>query len=95
MDQTKQANSYTHVQIDRPDIALNTKTYILKGQQELGTCKNIGYEFYCEEVFMVKHKSKYSCDSAIYFDFGPDIIKENCNFAYYFNKTNITPTVLD
>ena len=26
---------------------------------------------------------------------GPDIIKEICNFAYYFNKTDITPMVLD
>ena len=44
---------------------------------------------------MVKHKSKYSCESAIYFNLGSDIIKENCKFAYYFNKTDIKPTVLD
>ena len=31
----------------------------------------------------------------IYFDLGSDIIKENCNFAYYFNITDIKPTVLD
>ena len=31
----------------------------------------------------------------IYFDLGSDIIKENCNFAYYFIKTDIKPTVLD
>ena len=43
---------------------------------------------------MVKHKTKYSGKSVIYFNLGPDIIKENCKFAYYFNKTNITPTVL-
>ena len=44
---------------------------------------------------MVKYKSKYSCKGAIHFDLGPDIIKENCKFAYYFNKTDITQTVLD
>ena len=37
-------------------------------QQELRTCKRIGYEFYCDELFVVKHKSKYSCKSAIYFN---------------------------
>ena len=37
---------------------------------------------------------KYSCRTVIYFDLGSDIIKENCKFAYYFNKTDITPTVL-
>ena len=44
---------------------------------------------------MAKHKFKYSCESAVYFSLGPDIIKENCKFAYYFTKTDITPTVLD
>ena len=44
---------------------------------------------------MVKHKSKYICKSTIYFDSDPDIINENCKFAFYYNKTDITPTVLD
>ena len=44
---------------------------------------------------MVKHKSKYSCKSAIYFNLDPNTIKDNCNFKFYYNKTNISPTVLD
>ena len=84
-----------HLQIDRPYVALNSETYILIRQQELQTCKKTGDEFYCKELYMVKHKTKYSCESVIYFDLGPDIFKENCKFAYYFNKTNITPMVLD
>ena len=51
------------------------------------------YEFYCKELFMVQHKTKYSCESAIYFNLGQDIIKEYCEFVYYFNKTDIIPTV--
>ena len=43
----------------------------------------------------MKYKSKYSCKSAIYFDLHPEIIKENCKFDFYYNKTDITPTVLD
>ena len=43
---------------------------------------------------MVKHKSKYSCKSAIYFDLDSEIIKQNCQFHFYYNKTDITPTVL-
>ena len=31
----------------------------------------------------------------IYFDLGPDIIKENCKFSFNFNKADITQTVLD
>ena len=31
----------------------------------------------------------------IYFNLITDIIKSNCNFDFYFNKTGVTPTVLD
>ena len=53
VDENKQVYSYTHLQINRPYIALNSEIYILTRQQELRTCKKIGYEFYCEELFMV------------------------------------------
>ena len=57
--------------------------------------QKIVYEFYCEELFVVEHKTQYSCESAIYFDLSADIIKENCEFHYYFNKTDVKPSVLD
>ena len=44
---------------------------------------------------MVKHKSRYSCERAIYFYLNTDTIKENCNFKFYYNKMDITSTVLD
>ena len=50
MDQNTQADSYTYIQVDRPYIALNSEPYIRIRQQELRTCKRIGYEFYCEEL---------------------------------------------
>ena len=43
----------------------------------------------------MKHKSKYSSESAIYFNLDSKTIKENCKFTFYYNKTDITPTVLD
>ena len=95
LDQNTKAQSYTHLRIKKPYIALNSETYISLRQQELRSCKKIGYEFYCEELFVVKHKSSYSCESAIYFNLTTDIIKNNCDFDFYFNKTDVTPTVLD
>ena len=62
--------------------------------QELNTCKRIGYEYFYEELFVVKSKHKFSCASAVYFNLNNEI-KQNCNFDYYFNKTDITPLVLD
>ena len=85
IDQKIQAQSYTHLQVHKPYIALHSETYISIRQQELRTCKSIGYEFYCEEPFIVKHKSRCSCRSTIYFNLDADIIKENCRFKFYYN----------
>ena len=95
LGQNIKAQSYKHLRIKKPYIALNSETYISLRQEELRSCKKIGYEFYCKELFIVKHKSRYSCESAIYFNLTTNIIRNNCDFDFYFNKTNVTPTVLD
>ena len=84
-----------YLQANKPYIALNSETYISIRQQELRTCERIGYEFYCEELFIIKQKSKYSCESVIYFNLNAETIKENCKFKCYYNKRDLTPTVLD
>ena len=44
---------------------------------------------------MVWHKTIHSCESAVYFDLNTEIIKQNCDFLFYYNKMDVTPTVLD
>ena len=95
IDRNKNAQSYTHLQVTKPYIALNSETYISLRIQELETCKKIGYEFYYEELFVVKHRSQHNCESAIYFDSNTEIIKENCEFQYFYNKTDVKPAILD
>ena len=89
LDMNKKADSYTWIRIDKPYIALNLDTYISIHSEELRTCKRIGYEYYCEELFVVKSKSKYS-----YFELDKQTIEENCIFDYYFNKTDVKPSIL-
>ena len=95
VNENKQVQSYTYLKVKKPYIALNSETCISLRMQELNICKKIGYEFYCEELFVVKHKTKYSCKSAIYFDLSANIMKEHCAFWYYFNNTDVKPPVLD
>ena len=82
------------LKIIKPYIALNDETYISLRSQELNTCKKIGYEYFCEELFVVKSKHKFRCASAVYFNLNHEI-KQNCNFDYHFNKNDITPSLLD
>ena len=95
LDENEQVHSYTELKIEKPYIALNEETYITLRSQELKMCKRIGYEYYCKKLFVIKSKMRYSCASAIYFNLESDVIKANCEFQYYYNKTNIKPTVLD
>ena len=57
VDKNKQNQSYTYLKIKKPYLALNSETYVSLRTQELATCKRIGYEFYCEELLVVKNKT--------------------------------------
>ena len=91
LDANNKAQSYMQLKIEKPYIALNDETYISLHPQELNTCKRIGYEYFCEQLIVVKSKHKYSCASTVYFNLNHEI-KENCDFSFYFNKTDITPS---
>ena len=95
LDMNKRADSYIWIRIDKLYITLNPDTCISIWTEELRTCKNLGYEYYCEELFVVKSKSKYSCASALYFQLDKQTIEDNCIFDYYYNKTNVKPSILD
>ena len=70
LDKNEQAQLYTQLKINKLYIALNPETCITLYTQELDSCKRIRYEYYCEELFVVKSKLRYSCASAIYFNLG-------------------------
>ena len=94
LDKNIEAQSYTHLRVNKPYLA-QLRNIHLSETSRIEIMQEIGYEFYCEELFIVKHKPSYSCESSIYFNLTTDIIKNNCNFDFYFNNTDITPKVLD
>ena len=60
LDASNKVQSYTQLKIEKPYVALNDETSIAICPQELNNCKKIGYKYFCEELFMVKSKHKYS-----------------------------------
>ena len=94
LDSSNEIYSYTQPKIEKPYIALNHETYISIHSQELNTCKRFGYEYFCEELFVVKSRHKYSCASTMYFNSNCDI-KENSDFYHYHIRSDVTPSVLD
>ena len=61
-------------------MAINDEYYIQLGIQELRMCKHINYEYFCKELFLVKHKSKHCCENDLYFALPKHIIESNFKF---------------
>ena len=93
-DRNKQADSYSQVRIQKDYITAGMDYYIQIRMTEMLMCKSIGYIYYCEELFVVKHKSKHSCASAIFYELGPSQVIKNCKFDYMYNET-VPPVILD
>ena len=94
IDKNVKADSYSQVRIEKSYIAAGTDYYIQLRISELLMCKSIRYIYYCEELFVIKHKSRHSCVSAIFYNLGPATVTKNCKFDYYYNTT-VPPVILD
>ena len=94
VDKNVKADSYSQVRIEKSYIAAGTDSYIQLRISELLMCKSIRYIYYCEELFVIKHKSRHSCVSAIFYNLGPATVTKNCKFDYYYNTT-VPPVILD
>ena len=93
-DKNRQADSYSEVRIHKDYIAAGMDYYIQIRMTEMLMCKSIGYIYYCEELFVVKHKSKHSYASAIFYELDPSQVIMNCKFNYMYNET-VPPVILD
>ena len=57
-------------------------------------CKQICHTYYYQELFLMKHKTKHSCESAIVYNLTSDVVYSVCKFGYYYNTT-VPPSILD
>ena len=94
LDTNVEASSYSQAVINKPYIASNNDYYIQLEIEELFMCKQIKHIYFCEELFLVKHKTKHSCESALFYDLESTLVKQNCQFKYFYNTT-VIPSVLD
>ena len=93
-DENVELNTYTQVIPVKPYLAVSYSHYIELKTEELRMCKTIHFKYYCEEVFLVKHKSKYSCASALFFNLDMKTIMANCQIKALYNAT-VHPSILD
>ena len=94
VDETENENAYTLIIPDTEMVAMNRDTYINVDQSELKQCIKFSVMYFCEQTFLMKHTSEHTCETAIYHEQNPDIIKDKCNIQYY-PELNPTPQILD
>ena len=93
-DKNVKDDSYSQVRIEKSYIAAGKDYYIQLRISELLMCKSIRHIYYCEELFVIKHKSRHSCVNAIFYNLGPATVTKNCKFDYYYNTT-VPPVIFD
>ena len=75
-------------------LAMSSSTYFALDSKQLPNCRRFSTTYYCENLFLVTHRSEHSCESAIYWNEAASLTNEKCNFEYYYELTP-EPRVLD
>ena len=73
---------------------MSSDTYINLNHNLLTQCVKFSVVYFCEQLYLVKHNSEHTCESAIYHHKGPEIIRDKCDIQYFPNL-NPEPTILD
>ena len=94
IDETENEKAKTHIIPDTEMVSMNRDTYINVDQSELKQCIKFSVMYFCEQTFLIKHISEHTCETAIYHEQNPDLIKDKCNIHHY-PELNPTPQILD
>ena len=85
---------YTWLKSDHDMLAMSSSTHLALDSKQLPNCRRFSTIYYCENLFLVTHRSEHTCKSAICWNKSAILINEKCNFEYYHELTP-EPRVLD
>ena len=85
---------YTHVKPSTEILAMSSDTYINLNYKQLEQCMQYNVVYFCQHMYLVKHNSEHTCESAIYHRKEAELIKSKCDIQY-FPYLNPEPAILD
>ena len=94
VDENESKYTYTQVPTTTGILAMSSDTNINLDHKELSQCIKISILYFGEQLFLMKHTSEHTCESAIYHNESPDIIKDKCHIQYN-SDLNPEPAILD
>ena len=87
-------DEYTLINNSYPYMAINEQKYIPLNEQQLRLCNRMGATYYCENLYVLRHRSEHTCKSAIYYHADSWTITKHCQ-ATFMSKHQFPPKVLD
>ena len=94
IDSTESNYTYTEIIDTAEMIAMSDETYVDVKIDDLDQCIKISTVYFCERLMLIKHRSQHTCESAIYHNQEPEIVKEKCVIRYY-TYLNPKPMMID
>ncbi len=85
-------NTYTQLIPSTMLLAMSSDTYINLSPEDLANCLRVTNMYFCERLFLIKHHSEHTCESAIYHKQLIELIKEKCDIRYF---PYLDPQILD
>ena len=87
-------DEYTFINNSYPYMAINQENYIPLDERQLWLCNKMGATYYCENSYVLRHRSEHTCESVIYYRTDPKMIMKHCR-AMFTSQQNFPPKVLD
>ena len=75
IDSTESNYTYTEIINTAEMIAMSDETYEDVKLDDLDQCIKISTVYFCERLMLIKHRSQHTCESAIYHNVAPEIVK--------------------
>ena len=94
IDSTESNYTYTEIIETAEMIAMSDETYVDVKIDDLDQCIKISTVYFCERLMLIKHRSQHTCESVIYHNEAPEIVKEKCVIRYY-TYLNPKPMMID
>ena len=94
IDSDESNYTYTEIIDTAEMIAMSDETYVDVKIDDLDQCIKISTVYFCERLMVIKHRSQHTCESAIYHNEKPEIVKEKCMIRYY-THLNPKPMMID
>ena len=68
----------TFINNSYPYMTINKENYIPLDERHLCLCNKMGATYYCENSYVLRHRSEHTCESAIYYCTDPKTIIKHC-----------------